>query len=292
MKRIKASKFAALLLCLTAAILFSTPVYADIGPKPSVKITFTGAWEEPYYATLLSMQSRTGPHHAWQEGDEVSVPDDEKGKEIWQHFAEYEDPDGFYFLQQFWECSETDSMQWGYFPPKTFKILVYFPQRDVFLISPIYTQYAFDSYFTVDLSAAVQGRITAHKSYDYTWEIISLLCRIVLTVLLEIGTAYLFGYRRKAQLLLIFSINAATQIALNLALNGINFKNGPWAFTFWFILLELVVFTVEAVVYASVLVTPENQSSGRKRAVLYAFAANVISCAAGFILAHCIPGIF
>lgn len=292
MKRTKARRFAALLLCFAAVFLFSMPSYADIGPKRSVEITFTGTEEEPYYATLLSQEPSTGPHSVWD--GHSAAPDryDETEQEIWHRFTEYKDADGFYFLQQFWECSKTDSMHWGYYPPETFKILVYFPRQDVFLTSPVYTQYAFDSYFTADLSAASQGVFTARKSYDYTWEIISLLCRIVLTILLEIGAALCFGYRQKKQLLLILWVNAATQIALNLALNVINFKNGPWVFTFWFALLELAVFAVEAILYAAFLVPPESRKTGKKRAVIYAFAANAFSFVAGFAIARYIPGIF
>ena len=34
---------------------------ADIGPKPSVQIAFTGIEEQPYYGTLLSARRSTGP---------------------------------------------------------------------------------------------------------------------------------------------------------------------------------------------------------------------------------------
>ena len=37
---------------------------ADIGPKPSVQIAFTGIEEQPYYGTLLSARRSTGPASA------------------------------------------------------------------------------------------------------------------------------------------------------------------------------------------------------------------------------------
>lgn len=42
-------------------LLFPMPVSADIGPKPSVVINFTGLEDETYYATLLSRDSFAGP---------------------------------------------------------------------------------------------------------------------------------------------------------------------------------------------------------------------------------------
>ena len=64
----------------------------------------------------------------------------------------YEDADGFYFLQEWWDCTESNALRWTYRPPSVYKILLYFPESDSFMVSPIYEQYAFDSYYTVDLS--------------------------------------------------------------------------------------------------------------------------------------------
>ena len=51
-----------LLFLICAAVLLSpaAAVSADIGPKPSVQITFTGMEGEEYYGTLLSLYDSTG----------------------------------------------------------------------------------------------------------------------------------------------------------------------------------------------------------------------------------------
>ena len=56
---------------------------------------------------------------------------------------DYEDPDGFYFLQWFWECTQTDLLDWNYRPPQAFKVLVFYPETGEYRASGIYERYAF-----------------------------------------------------------------------------------------------------------------------------------------------------
>ena len=54
----------AVFLCLSLLLACSVTARADTGPKPSVRITFTGLEGESYYGTLLSERSSTGPASA------------------------------------------------------------------------------------------------------------------------------------------------------------------------------------------------------------------------------------
>lgn len=288
--------FALLFAC--AVLLMAQPLTAraDIGPKPSVRITFTGISGETYYGTLLSERKSTGPASVW---DGRTVPynlDQNGGEDIWRKFVGYEDGDGYYFLQEWWDCSGDNQLNWTYYPPSPFKILLYFPESDSFCVSPVYERYAFDSYFTVDLSDYRQKgiaaeKIAAEKSYDYGWELISFAARVLLTILLELAVALLFGYRGKKEVSFLAIVNLCTQLGLNLALNLVNYNSGPLAFTLIYIPLELAVFAVEAVLYAKRLPAYRTGVHTKGKAVAYAFVANAFSYAAGLWLAHVIPGI-
>ena len=285
-------KIFALLLCFVLVMAMPITAHADMGPKPSVRIEFTGIEGETYYGTLLSKGKSTGPASAWDGNPEYAYRQPEDADyDIWLKFVEYEDTDGYYFLQWFWECSENNQLNWTYYPPTSFKILLYFPETDTFYVSPVYERYAFDSYFTVDLSEYDSDPILASKSYDYTWELISLAARIVLTIALELGIALLFGYREKKVLGLLAVVNIVTQVTLNVALNIINYNSGSMIFTFSYVLFEILVFTIEAVAYA-VLIRKYSKVQKKGRAVGYAFIANAASFALGLWLAHVIPGIF
>lgn len=242
-------KMISLLICMILIISLPVTAKADIGPKPSVRITFTGIEGETYYGTLLSERRSTGPSTAWDGYEDYPGWKPENEKAIWEKYLGYEDVDGYYFLQEWWDCSESNQLNWTYYPPNPFKILLYFPETDTFYVSDIYERYAFDSYFTVDLSDYDSSPISAEKSYDFTWELISLAARIILTIVLELAIALLFGYREKRALVFLAIVNVITQVTLNVALNIINYVSGSMGFTFAFICMEIVVFAIEAILH-------------------------------------------
>ncbi len=290
MKRVRQNPIITFLLCvLMVTGLFPMTARADIGPKPSVSVTMEGTEGKTYYATLLSRERSTGPATAY-DGSYARYTADDEGYEIWKKFVEYEDPDGFYFLQEFWDCTGKNAFRWGYYPPRVFKILLYFPEEDRFVTSGIYERYAFDSYYT--FVPDEQGSGVVAKDYDYSLEMLNLAVRIVLTILVELMVALLFGLRGKRQLLLLAGTNVVTQIGLNVLLNVINYNKGQYAFVFYYVLLEIFVLTIEAVIYAVILGKEKFGSVSKPRAISYAFVANVVSFAAGLWIARQVPGIF
>ncbi len=297
-----------LIFALVLAITFTVPFYAsaDTGPKPSVNITFEDFGKGAFYATLLSERSTNGPLSAY-DGTNASAyfQESEGRRDIWQKFVDYNDADGFYFLQSFSYVTDGE-YRWGYYPPDVFKVLVYFPDQDMFVVSNICKRYAFDSYFTMSLAtpggvellpspggkAYVFSSKPLEKSYDFSAEILSLFARVVLTLVLEIALAILFGYSAKKQLLLLFITNLITNIALNVTLNIFNFYSGQLAFTVWYVLLEILIFALEAALYCALLPKYGKIKRGSRIIILYAFVSNAVSFGAGLALAHFIPGIF
>lgn len=296
--------FGILLSAVCMVMLLSVPVNADTGPKPSVRVYFENMGDQLCYGTLLSETDSTGPFSAW-DGDENHVYNAfDLDDEIWRAFAEYKDTDGFYYLQTGWKVSETNEIAWTYYPPNRFKILLYYPETDTFAVSGICEKYAFDSYYTVDMDdvnigsvgygegQSADAEIKAHTSYNYTMEILSLIARIIVTIVIEMGVALLFGFRKRNQILLLIGVNTATQIILNLLLNLINYNSGQQAFVVNYILFEIVVFAIESVLYSIVLKKISAQARKNGFYVGYAFAANALSFSAGMIMARIVPGIF
>lgn len=281
-------RLAALLVLLAFALAMPLAAFADIGPKPSVRVRFTGAEGREFYATLLSQASGTGPYST--EPGRSWGNDLEENEPVRQAMAAYQDPDGFYFLQTAWRCSEAEPLAWTYYPPSTYKLLVYFPDTGEFLTSGVYSRYAFDNYYTVDLADLTNGQLVLRKSYDYTWELVSLLARILATIALELAVAAPFGFAKRPFLRPVLAVNLVTQIGLNLGLNMIAYWMGSLAFMLFFWPLELLVFLVEAAAYRPLL--GRRGGASARRTTLYALTANAVSCAAGFWLAQAIPGIF
>ncbi len=327
----KTGKLLAGFFCLALTFLLFAPVTAkaDMGPKPSVRVLFENMGDELCYGTLLSERASTGPASVWDGNEEYAQHNENENYswatldyETWKAFVEYEDPDGYYFLQEGWDVGETKEIAWTYYPPNRFKILLYYPETGTFVSSGIYEKYAFDTYYTVDMNGVHMSsveyneelstdermeefgsvdyneelssdeRIEAYRSYNYRVEVVSLIVRILATIVIEMLLALVFGFRKKKQLLLLIGVNTVTQIVLNVLLNIINYNSGQMAFVFFYVLLELLVFGLEAIVYCVWM----NRLSEKTRPtwfyVLYAFVANAVSFVAGIYIANLLPGIF
>ena len=132
------------LLCLLLLLgCVTLPVHADTGPKPSVVVELTGLDGRECWATLLSTTHSTGPHSSIFRPTEsggrernhnigYGYPPDVPEYPIVKAFMAYEesDPEELYFLQFVQDCTGTGQFRWGYYPPREFKLLLYFPETD------------------------------------------------------------------------------------------------------------------------------------------------------------------
>ncbi len=291
-------------LCLLAFVLLTAmflplTAHADTGPKPSVRVRFENLGEEVCYGTLLSKSPSTGPYSVW-DGEEEHIYNHNLDMAIWRAFAEYEDADGFFFLQWACEVSGSGELAWTYYPPTTFKVLLYYPESGRFVVSGKCERYAFDSYFTIDMAGEHPGAVpdgsdslpTVRRSYPWGQEILAFAARVAITVAVEIAIALLFGIRGKKPLLVLLAVNAATQILLNIALNIFVGRPKVWFYVWVYLLLELAVFAVEAVLYCCILPRLTDKPRRRRYYILYALAANAASFGAGLLISQVVPQIF
>lgn len=292
MKHIKVQrKIGIFLACFSAVfMLFPMTASADMGPKPSIYITFENMGDETCYGTLLSKYSSLAGSSAY-DGEHIQNYSN-LDMDIWRAFVDYQDSDGYYFLQSADLCSDTKRLSSGYYPPDPFKILLYYPETDTFLVSGIYECYAFDSYFSVDMkgidinSPEVQETILiAQNNYDYTGEIIALICRVIITVVLEIGIACIFGFRQKRLLLLITGINVVTQVILNVMLNVIRYNSGYGLITYigLYIPGETVVFIIEIILCAILFNRVSETKIPAWKPIVYALVANTVTFVGTFL---------
>lgn len=311
MNKRKCSQILVTLLCVALVVMaFPIPANADMGPKASVRIQFENMGDELCYGTLLSERESTGPASVWDGTEENARTYEENPysnyfvRAVWEAFVNYKDPDGYYFLQEGWTVSETKEIAWTYYPPSSFKILLYYPETGTFVSSGIYERYAFDTYYTVDMDGvnissvkyneelSTYEQIEAYRSYNYLQEMLSLIARIAITIVIEMIVALLFGLRKKKQLLILSIVNLITQIVLNVLLNIINYNLGPLAFTVFYALFEIAIFAMEAVLYCKILKKVSEKQQKNWYYVTYSFVANLVSFGAGFFLARILPGIF
>lgn len=310
---------------------------ADTGPKPSVHVTFENMGDELCYGTLLSKTPSTGPAEAWDGTEDGKYFFNGADETVWRAFVEYKDPDGFYFLQWFWRTDEKKTLNWRYYPPQTFKILLYYPDRatesgaadnsaggatrdskttaasGAFCVSDVLKRYAFHSYYFVDMrnvqseTIGTIAKISATQGNDYSAEILGFFVRFIITLGVETLLALAFGLRTKRAFLTVLAANGATQVALNILLNvQLHFNNVYGVFPLYFF-AELFVFVAEAALYCFILGKRKNggvsgsadENGGKaaiayskKRLILYAFTANLVSFCIGLPLAILLPAVF
>ena len=290
--------FVLLLLC--SILCISPAARADTGPKPSVHVRFSGLPEcTACYGTLLSKNSSTGPAGAW-DGDEDTAYNyghitDATDRKVWRAYAECEDVDGYYYLQHHFDLVADPELVWGYYPPTDFKIALYFPETATFVVSEPMTTFAFHSYYSAvlnDGNALDVATIVVEETSDDTTEAVSLIVRILVTIIIELAIALLFGFRARHRALTVIGMNIVTQTLLNLALNAINPHIGIVAFVFAYLALEVAVFSIEATAYCLIFAKIEKGSIDRRKIIIYALTANAVSYIAGFIIAYFTPGFF
>lgn len=283
------------LLFLTLCMLFALPVWADVGDKPSICITFENMPDVPFYGTLIV---DTLPWDASYTDE--SEKDEWYGlvpEAVYDAICAYDDADGFFYWHSPYEnlflCSESGRLVLNYPSPDRFKLLLYFPETETYAVSDVLEKYAHDATYVLDFNGAVPTNglpLDVRAEYHLPSGIGGLFVRMVLTVLLELGIAWLFRYRTKPLVTSIITVNVVTQLLLNMPLVFISFKLGGLAAFIAYFLLEIPVLIIEAIAYAIIL--PDRRGGTWWKAVLYAIAANLVSFIVGFRLSVYFPLIF
>ena len=305
---IENKKYKIILFCtvLISLMLFAETAYADMGPKPTLTIRLNNLRDEPCYATLLS-------DTAYRSFPNVYNPDTDTAEKILvdRKFKEYNDVDGYSYFSYYCKIDESNEMIWGYMPPNKFKLLLYFPESDTYAISNICERYQFDSYFSVDMakinSEYSDSTIELEKTIDMkkrdsngnkhrvsTIELEKTNAvifnakpffeRIIITIILELLAALLFGFRKKKDFAIIALVNIITQIILNFLIYTSCYHFGLDALPLYYMVFETIIFVIEAILYCTVLKKVSERPKKNIIYILYAFVANFLSFALGIIM--------
>jgi len=292
-----------MILVLFLSFTISTKVSADTGPKPYVDITIEGD-TKGMYMTLLSNIPSTGPHSVYDENEY-----NKNTNPINLKFVNYKDSDNFYYLQ-FYTSIENHKFRWGYYPPSTFKILIYDSINDSFITdNKIYKKQEFGSLYKLKLNDDVINVINEeHIAYgeeriqiaDDVFEvskentigkhILGFFIRLVICLGIEIIIALLFRFK-KFELIPILIVNIVTQIALNISLSIDIYNKGFVPFlsflTFNYLLMELGILIVEFLAYFIIfkkLKFYKEKNISSIRILIYTLVANITSLGLGFVI--------
>lgn len=277
--------FAAVLTLFLLLPLLSVTAHADCGPKPSTYITVHTGGGERAVVTLLGGAEGYKPYTPVEPGAEPPAYQNlnDVEEEAWAVFRDYADPDGFCFWGELWDSN----VDWDYWPPEVFKVAVYYPDYNVLWVSEdIYERYAFHSDYRLNLPAVGAGAqsgetdMVLKKESDIMEEMVGLMWRIVLTIVLELSVARVFGFNSKRQKQVLLRVNLITQLGLNVLLWVWYYWSGPLTAMIGLAAAEVVVLIAETVCYLRWL----REDKGVLRTIGYTLCANVVSVVVGFLL--------
>ena len=271
------------IMVLVPFVFINTTVKADLGPKPYVEIEIEGN-SKGSYLTLLSKDSRYGPYSS-EYGNEYN------DKEIDLKFSEYIDKDGFYYLHEYSDISD-GKYRWGYYPPLTFKILIYDSNNDKFITDDkIYERTSFETILKLTLSEDEFNvkTIDVEESNKYIGKVIlGFVTRLCICILIEVLIALIFRLKKK-QLLVVALANLFTQIILNLVLAIIIYGIGYQILIIVpvYIALEILILFIEWIIYI-IFINRVNKDNIKSVGILllYSFVSNVASLVLGFGILH------
>ncbi|MCK4551650.1 MAG: hypothetical protein KAU02_01940 [Tenericutes bacterium] len=216
------------------------------------------------------------------------------------YMASYQDSEGFvsnllYGNPEFYRTYDYDDDR-GYIAtmylnvPKEFKALLY-TDTEVIITSELIIMSQFDFRLTFDLVdvdmsinqnnvGVVSGYIGNPWGNLTTW--VNFLLRLILTLGIELGVLYLFGFKKKSTYIFVTLMNVVSQILLNIALIAAFYNNpsGGYNYIFTFIIGEFVVFTLELVIIS--IFVKEHRLFKK---IEYSLCANTASLVIGLLLA-------
>ncbi len=237
--------FLKILLVVFLVSCFPFSINADVGPKPSVKVTIIDAPEGNYYVTLLCDEERFGP---WsrisnEEAQDLGTTDEEK--EAVLAFMNYRDADGYHFMGYFDECSKKEAFNWGYYAPKRFKIAIYSVDDQSLKISEAFERDAFEASYEVQYGDTLK----VNEISNLGRRLLLFAMRVLVTFAIEMVLALLFNLRSKKHLLTIFIVNLITQVTLNIAMMILEYSSGGFVWVILFPICELLITIFELILY-------------------------------------------
>ena len=261
-------------------LIFFRPmtVYADMGPKPSIYVTFENLGDKTVYTSFFALEGGPSPVSF---GDWERVPD-----EIRQIFLDYAASEDARFVEDIWIVDENKpTMECGYMPPYEYKLVVYIPDENVMLESDFYTRDRFEEKYIVNITQTHEKLVLEHVAYDWQSDILPVMLRVILTIIIEILIASLFKIKGKKSISAIAITNVATQLFLNISILFIIYRiGGGLLLVFLYLMIEGIIFFVEAIVYSIALKRTNDPPVGVLKAISYAFVANLATFLIGILV--------
>lgn len=266
-----------LLVVLLNLSLFCISAYADIGPKPSIKIIAKNMPDEICYMDLLINYS----DNSYMFIDDLSKYDENMLKTLKEYSVEGWRPalvtgtrvpifgDIICDVQ-----NGKSEMNYGYLGvPDYFKIIVVTKSNQV-IVSNAIDRKAFQStvYFDFESGNAYEKSLVLSYIFQFFKTFIP-------TILIELLILLIFRFNIRKNLKPFILINLFTQALLTLVVIGYTLFKGTLSALFAYVLFEIVIIIIESILFSKYL-----SGYNKLRKVLYAIVANIVSFIIGVMI--------
>ena len=274
MRRLKAVTI--LLLAFLIVNVCAGIVKADMGPKPSVKLTVTDAPSKYYVALLTNFTNKDKINSELKvNGFDSETVDAYLNEFFYDGWVFHKSPVG----NSIFESNAEGVYMFTYMVPDPFRVILITEDGRVILSDPI-DQKEYNADCTFDVNTGKVTEESAHKLRD---SMIYIIVCYLFTLIFELTMLKIFRYPfNRRNLVSFFLINTLTQLTLNVIIFTAN--AGVFIIVMYFF-LELLVIIAEGLFYLFTLVDSDgNVRKGRN--FLYSIAANLFSIIMGIILLY------
>lgn len=277
MKRKKSRILLGIFVFILMAALFTAYIGRHFdGRKPSVFIDLKGIENGPVYVTLLAESADQYTVHEYKEPkDQTEAATGTVPNFIWEKFADFAQKEDFHLLAYIGKYDlQNPAFAWEYFAPKAFKILIYFPEQDKFVLGKqVIRNHLLESRYT----AEVQGeQVVLSAKWDVVaLEFLMFLMRLAISLGIKIMLAYLmFRFDIEWQRRGFLEVSLITQIAQHLIAGIAYLYLGIIGFYYFLILLHAIVLLVEGGYYTAAFREHEATKKEKLLLLLYVIFTN------------------
>ncbi|MBO4866953.1 MAG: hypothetical protein J5582_10410 [Ruminococcus sp.] len=259
------------LFALIAVLIFITvtamPVYADMGPKPSIELTVKNAPDEDYYIDLLVPATfRTKEDILQDFNEQYSGKDAELMRVILNNTEDGWIPRHGGRFRKFTHSNSSHKYEVSYMDvPETFKVIIVTESGKVIVSNEI-TRKAFNAVTTFD---AKTGKLREKKTAILAKQLERFLITFIVTLLIEgmIFRCFKFEGKEGYNFAVFFLTNLCTQLLLYVVISLLPLHMLIYGGIF---AAEIIITIIEGCVYSKLL-TPKGKGAR------YAIVANILS---------------